>query len=98
MTEPTDVDRLIHGIKRILSHEFTNERNKQRLTDPEKNLELLNFLGSALTIIEMNVKYNLKRLEQGEDIYTIIPKSEQEKDQDKVTHQIKEKFGPNLDS
>lgn len=68
------------GIKRILAHNFTQERDKNRISDAEKNKELLNHLGSALTIIETTVKENLTRLLiKGEDIFSIVPKRDQEK-------------------
>lgn len=68
--------KLAHeGIKRILSHNFTSERKKQRITDPDKNLELLNHLGAALTVIETQAKDDLTRfLVDQEDILSIVPK------------------------
>jgi hypothetical protein len=71
-------DELISGLKRILSHHFALEVNKQRITDKEKNQELVNHLGSAFTIIEMNVKKDVIKFVRGADKYEVIPKRKDE--------------------
>ena len=74
---------MFDGIKRIMSHNFTTERDKRRLTDKEKNAELVSFLGSALTVIETQTKEDLGRyLVNNEDILTIVPKRQFEDGQD----------------
>ena len=71
------------GVKRIVSHNFGKERNKQRLTDPEKNKELTSLLGSALTVIETEVKDDLKRfLINQENIFSIVPRRDFEKQEE----------------
>lgn len=68
----------IHDIKKLLSIQFAAERNKQRLTDKEKNMELVRFLGDALTGIEMSIKADLKRIENGEHIDIMYPDKKQD--------------------
>lgn len=65
--------KFIHAVKAIIAHEFSVERNKKRLMDKEKNMELVRQLGDALTSIEIGIKENLNHLEKGEDLSTIIP-------------------------
>ncbi len=66
-------EQLESDLKRIISVEFSSERDKKRLTDHEKNLELVSLLGNALTTIEMGVKDKVKRYLKGEGISSIIP-------------------------
>ena len=61
-------------IKIIICQHFTDERDKKRLTDPDKNRELVTHLGNALTYIESSIKDDLKRLDSGESIEDIIPR------------------------
>ena len=77
--------RVNSDVKRIMSHNFGKERNKQRLTDPEKNKELTSLLGSAFTVIETEVKDDLKRYLIGkEPIFNIVPKRDYETDETKA--------------
>lgn len=72
----------IKDIKRIISHEFEQERIKRRLTDEDKNKDLVSHIGNALTTIEMNVKKSIQQLEQGINIYEIVPKTSIEIEQE----------------
>lgn len=83
----SDQRKQIHSdVKRIMSHNFGKERNKKRIMDPEKNQAMMNHLGGAFTVIESEVKDDLKEyLIDGKDIFSIVPKRDFEKDEEVIT-------------
>lgn len=76
-------DQIHSDTKRIISHNFGKERNKKRIMDETKNQELMNHLGSVFTVIESEVKDDLRQyLVDGKDIFSIVPKIDFEKDEE----------------
>lgn len=73
--EMTD-HQLSSGLKEIVGHHFSSQRDKPRIADKEKNRELMNFIGDFLTTLEMDVKRDISAFLAGVDIKEIVPKTE----------------------
>ena len=66
--------QFLEDIKKIIAHNFSLERNKLRISQSEtQNAELNNHIGNALTVIEMQVKQDVKNYINGTEIETIVP-------------------------
>ncbi len=66
-------DQLEEDVKKILGYEFSIEKNKKRLMDPDKNKELVNLLGDALSVIESQTIDKLCQYLDGDDIEVVVP-------------------------
>ncbi len=71
--QPTQQERLTANLKLAVSVTFQKQKDKQRITDPIKNQELLTHLGAALQVIEAELSADIVAIMKGADIYRMYP-------------------------